>query len=329
MPWVGKLNVWAPDHKGLKRLVVIPNVRCIPAFTDTLFSVDDLWQLSHLAAVFQNTQQVELRESDGTVRWSWPFSKRRGLYVWDLEVATEANSKENRTLQAMSNPPATIAYYTKQLAQRMTDSIAKIKAERAAAALSGNGTHSSRSISHVYSLTPDQAAAVMHRRLHISLERLKRLVHTTADAPNSLSTATHAHCDDCIEANAKRLPHRSKRYKPSYVGKVVHMDIVGPLAASHIHGYKYVLVLVDDHSRFKMTYNLKQKEGDALGRAREFIAAMRTTLGTVMNAPIPNTYIIGTVHCDNAAEFLSHEFKVMLARARASHRPRARRTCTN
>ena len=58
---------------------------------------------------------------------------------------------------------------------------------------------------------------------------------------------------------------------------------------------------------------LKQKS-DALDKVRVFIAHMRSVLGTVMNAPITNTYIIGTVHCDNAAEFLSHDFKEMLAR---------------
>ena len=98
----------------------------------------------------------------------------------------------------------------------------------------------------------------MHRRLHISLERLKKLVRSIVDAPASLAGTTHAHCDDCVTANAKRLPHSGEKYKPSYLGKDVHMEIVGPLMASHIHGCKYTLVLVDDHSRFKSVYMLKR-----------------------------------------------------------------------
>ena len=146
----------------------------------------------------------------------------------------------------------------------------------------------------------------------MSLERLKRLVHTTADAPASLSAATYAHCDDCVEANAKRLPHKGTKYKPSYIGKVVHMDIVGPLAASHCHGYRYVLVLVDDHSRFKISYMLKHKS-DALPKAREFIASMRKAVSSKANAPVAPSTIIGSVHCDNAAEFLSQDFTELLA----------------
>ena len=99
--------MWAPDGEGHKHLVTIPNVRCIPAFTDTLISVDELWRLSHIAAIFQDTQQIELREGDGSTKHSWPFTKRRGLYVWDLKVASKANSKLDwaRGKQHPTRPP--------------------------------------------------------------------------------------------------------------------------------------------------------------------------------------------------------------------------------
>ena len=147
---VGKLNAWAPDSCGVRRRVVIPNVRCVPAFTDTLLSVDDLWQLSQLAAVFQNTQQVEQRTTDGEVMHSWPFSKRRGLYVWDLKVDVTA-AHAGKAYEGKRDGPTVIAHFTKELAQRIATSIAEITAARAAAALTGNGTHSARSTSHIYS----------------------------------------------------------------------------------------------------------------------------------------------------------------------------------
>ena len=103
---MGILTAWAADSCGVQRRVVIPNVRCVPAFTDTLLSVDDLWQLSHLAAVFQNTQQVEQRTTDGKVTHSWPFSKRRGLYVWDLKVdTTVVHERAKFTRASATGPP--------------------------------------------------------------------------------------------------------------------------------------------------------------------------------------------------------------------------------
>ena len=50
----------------------------------------------------------------------------------------------------------------------------------------------------------------MHHRLHVSLDRIKKLVATTLDAPTSLARAVRAYCDDCVTANAKRLSHQGK-----------------------------------------------------------------------------------------------------------------------
>ena len=114
------------------------------------------------------------------------------------------------------------------------------------------GTRSARSTSHIDALAPDRATTVLHRRLHVGLSprRIKKLVATTLDAPASLARAVHTQCDDCVTANAKRLSHKGKLYEPSLAGRLLlHMDIVGPFTTSHIHGYKWILVVVDDHLR--------------------------------------------------------------------------------
>ena len=76
------------------------------------------------------------------------------------------------------------------------------------------------------------------------------LTANTADAPASVAKTAHAHCDGCVTANAKHLSHKGKLYEPSHCGHLLlHMDIVGPFTASHIHGFKWVLIVVDDHTR--------------------------------------------------------------------------------
>ena len=90
----------------------------------------------------------------------------------------------------------------------------------------------------------------MHRRLHVSLDHFKKLVAHTVDAPSSVPKAVQAHCDDCVTANAKRLSHKGKLYEPSHCGHLLHMDIVGPFTTSHVHGFKWIFVVVDDHSRY-------------------------------------------------------------------------------
>ena len=139
----------------------------------------------------------------------------------------------------------------------------------------------------------------MHRRLNVSLERLKRIMHSGGDKAATLSGTAHA---NAIDAN--------QQYMPSYVGKTVHMDLVGQLSASHICGYKYVLILVDDHSQFKVTYMIKERS-DALDTARNFIATVRSVLATVMHAPIPNTILVGS-QCGGGSQ--TRAFKEELAR---------------
>ena len=97
-------------------------------------------------------------------------------------------------------------------AERAKAAPPSVTAAAAAAVLSRDktGTHSGRTSSHVDALSPDHAAAVLHRRLHVGLDRLKKLVASTADVPASLANAGHTSCDDCVTANAKRLAHKGK-----------------------------------------------------------------------------------------------------------------------
>ena len=109
-----------------------------------------------------------------------------------------------------------------------------------------------------------------------------------------------------MEANATRLSHKHDRYAPSYVGSLVHADIVGPFKRS-LHGsHQYLLVLVDDHSRFISLQFLthKSKAPDAI---RKFVA----NLNAWSNVAEPKR-IVGTLQTDNAGEFLSREFTEFL-----------------
>ena len=94
-----------------------------------------------------------------------------------------------------------------------------VTAATAAALLSRDktGTHSGRTNSHVDALAPDHAATVLHRRLHVGLDRTKKLVANTADTPASLAKAGHASCDDCVTAQRQApLAPKGKLYKPSH-----------------------------------------------------------------------------------------------------------------
>ena len=86
-------------------------------------------------------------------------------------------------------------------------------------------THSSKAKSHVANLHPDLAARVMHRRLHAGSRRISRLPQLTSDAPDNLERASPQSTPHQLVANAKRLPHKEKRYVESRPGRLIHADM--------------------------------------------------------------------------------------------------------
>ena len=104
------------------------------------------------------------------------------------------------------------------------------------------------------------------------------------------------------------------------------MDIVGPFDASHIHGYRWILVMVDDHSRFKF-FVLMKKKSEAKDTAGEFLSNFKYMQAARTDGR-PNDFI-SNLKCDNAGEFPSTEFRKMLTVTRASIRRHALHTSTS
>jgi len=69
-----------------------------------------------------------------------------------------------------------------------------------------------------------------------------------------------------------------------------------------------LLVLVDDHSRFKSVYFLKRKS-EAPACIRKFVASFTALLNRKQAQP---TAVVGALHTDNAGEFTSREFTEFL-----------------
>eukprot|EP00965_Chrysotila_dentata_P166129 5485454-Pleurochrysis_carterae.AAC.1 len=99
----------------------------------------------------------------------------------------------------------------------------------------------------------------MHARLHAGVTCLRSLPALTADAPASLAHCQFRGCGACTEANATRHSHNMVHYKPTHAGRLIHADIAGPFVRTQHTGYQYLLVLVDDHTRFKAVQFLKNK----------------------------------------------------------------------
>ena len=235
---LGDMPVLARGADGLEYSLLIKNVRYTPTFKDSLISINQLWLESKVDVTFKDVCALTT-----TCGKRFPFNKPKvaGLYSWRVlsdvpkDLPNEPISHSKEAQQSSPNQPVKSVPKSANVPQ----------------ALSFKATHSSKSISHVASLAPDIAAQHMHRRLHVGVRRMNLLPSLTADAPANLSRAKVGSCPHCVTANATLHSHRADRYEESTPGRLIHADIAGPFIKSAVNHYEYLLVLVDDHSRFK------------------------------------------------------------------------------
>ena len=259
------------------------NIRCVPAFTETLLSVDQLWEDAKVEVRFADHRKLFVPDRHGR-KLKFPFSKANdGLFIWSVVSARHAPGAHQ------PHPGIALA---------ATDSgydVAEF--------------HRARTTTHISSLGADEMAAHLHHRLHLSPQVIARLHHFASDIPSKVGHHRGSICPHCVEANATKLPHKSNDiYKPSYPGRLIHCDLVGPFLPSVIGGFQYALVLVDDHSRYKFVYFLRRKS-EAIKAIRKFVASLKSHLNKGRSEPV---HLVGSLHTDNAGEFLSHEFKDFL-----------------
>ena len=298
---IGDLPMIGKDDQGKLHKFLLTNVRVVPSFTDTLVSIEQLWSESRTDIRFCDIRKIFIPESDHGPPIQLPFDRIDGLY--QMGVAAVNRLKGDATSRSIgrslaASPSKELPTY--ELPQdRSRDQDHASKAEQ---------THGAKSTSHLAALSSDAVIDALHRRLHVSQDLLRKLPDRTADAPANLKSGRTHSCDACTEANATRLPHKSDRYEPSYVGRLVHADIVGPFKRSLVGSFQYMLVLVDDHSRFISVHFLTSKD-EALTQVKKFVASLNAMVNAKRSTPIQ---IVGTLQTDNAGEFLSRAFTEFL-----------------
>ena len=102
-----------------------------------------------------------------------------------------------------------------------------------------------------------------HRRLgHVSSSLLNKLVSKdlVLGLPK-LNFCKSKICEACVKGKQIRTSFKSKKQvTSSRVLELLHMDLCGPLKVQSRNGKEYILVIVDDHSKFIWTRFLRSKQ---------------------------------------------------------------------
>ncbi|GJZ76664.1 retrovirus-related pol polyprotein from transposon TNT 1-94 [Tanacetum coccineum] len=102
-------------------------------------------------------------------------------------------------------------------------------------------------------------------------------------------------CSSCEVSKAKRSSFKSKT-APSSKGRLnlLHMDLCGPMRVASINGKRYILVIVDDYSRYTWTLFLRSKD-ETPEALKDFLMMIQRNLQA----------LVISVRTDRGIEFLN------------------------
>ncbi|GJU57599.1 retrovirus-related pol polyprotein from transposon TNT 1-94 [Tanacetum coccineum] len=102
-------------------------------------------------------------------------------------------------------------------------------------------------------------------------------------------------CSVCAMGKSKKHSHKPKSEDTNQEKLyILHMDICGPMRAASVNRKKYILVIVEDYSRFTWVKFLASKD-----KPPDFIIKFMKMIQVRLNAPVRNT------RTDNGAEFVN------------------------
>ncbi|GKD19008.1 retrovirus-related pol polyprotein from transposon TNT 1-94, partial [Tanacetum coccineum] len=136
-----------------------------------------------------------------------------------------------------------------------------------------------------------------HRCLsHLNFGTINHLArHGLVQGPPKLKFKKDHLCSTCAMGKSKKKPHTPKS-KDTNQEKLylLHMDLCGPMRVASVNGKKYILIIVDDYSRFTWVKCLRSKDDTSdfiiniSGLALHKITPTTISSGLVPNPP-PST----------------------------------------
>ncbi|GJZ27352.1 retrovirus-related pol polyprotein from transposon TNT 1-94, partial [Tanacetum coccineum] len=150
-----------------------------------------------------------------------------------------------------------------------------------------------------------------HRRLsHLNFGAINHLArHGLVRGLPKLKFEKDHLCSACAMGKSKKKPHKPKS-KDTNQEKLylLHMDLCGPMRVASVNGKKYILVIVDDYSRFTWVKCLRSKD-----EALDFIIKFLKMIQVRLKAPVRR------IRTDNGTEFVNQTLREYYEKVGISH----------
>ncbi|KAJ9547553.1 hypothetical protein OSB04_020096 [Centaurea solstitialis] len=150
-----------------------------------------------------------------------------------------------------------------------------------------------------------------HRRLsHLNYATINQLAKTgLVTGLPSLRFTKEQLCSACEMGKIKKSSHKLKvEHNTSKPLQLIHMDLCGPMRVQSINGRKYVLVIVDDFSRYTWVKFLRSKDG-----ASDIIISFIRNVQVRLQLPVQ------VIRTDNGTEFKNRKLDSFLDSVGITH----------
>ncbi|KAH0639737.1 hypothetical protein KY285_036323 [Solanum tuberosum] len=153
---------------------------------------------------------------------------------------------------------------------------------------------------YVKKTSQTNSATIWHARLgHLGYQLLRQIC--SKKLVDGLSTLQNIHkdvvCQSCQFGESHRLPFQRSTNRRSTMFEFVRTDLMGPTKTTSYSCFRYVMVLVDDFSRYTWVKFLKER-GEALSKFAKFKTAVEKDFGVKIKC----------LHSDNGGEYMSDAF---------------------
>ncbi|GJW29112.1 retrovirus-related pol polyprotein from transposon TNT 1-94 [Tanacetum coccineum] len=150
-----------------------------------------------------------------------------------------------------------------------------------------------------------------HRRLsHLNFGAINHLArHGLVRGLPKLKFEKDHLCSACAMGKSKKKPHKPKSEDTNQEKLyLLHMDLCGPMRVASVNGKKYILVIVDDYSRFTWVKFLRSKD-----EAPDFIIKFLKMIQLRLKVPVRR------IRTDNGTEFVNQTLYEYYEKVRISH----------
>ncbi|GKU96119.1 hypothetical protein SLEP1_g9388 [Rubroshorea leprosula] len=137
------------------------------------------------------------------------------------------------------------------------------------------------STSFVEKLSGHDNASIWHARLgHLNMNKLRVMVQKelVKGLPNLTSFGDGGSCEGCQYGKAYRLPFEKSFSRCKAPLDCIHSDLFGPTPTPSYSGFRYMLIFVDDFTRFTWVYFVKEKS-EVFLKFQEFKETIERALG--------------------------------------------------